>query len=48
MSLQSILVYLTLAVALGYLINRFVLPKKLRIGKKNSSADCGKDDCGCH
>ncbi len=47
MSLQNILVYLTLLAALAYLVNKFILPKKYRIGKKDTSSKCGKDDCGC-
>lgn len=48
MSLQSILVYLSLLLAFAYLVNRFVLPKRLRLGKKKPSPGCGQDDCGCH
>ncbi len=47
MSLQNILVYLTLFVALAYLVNKFLLPKKYRIGRKDTSSGCGNDDCGC-
>ena len=48
MSFQTVLVYLTLFLALGYLVNRFVLPPNLKIGKKNQKPGCGEDDCGCH
>jgi hypothetical protein len=48
MSIQYILVYLTLFFALGYLVKKFLLPKKLWPGKKSSSPGCGQDDCGCH
>ncbi len=48
MSFQLFLVYLTLAIALGYLVKKFLLPKRLWSGKKSSSAACGQDDCGCH
>ena len=44
---QEILVYLTLLIALGYLIRKFLLPKKFFAGKK-SNQGCGEDDCGCH
>ena len=44
---QEILVYLTLAVALAYLVWKFLLPKKFVMGKKSDKA-CGQDDCGCH
>ncbi|MBT8280023.1 MAG: hypothetical protein KJO16_00465 [Muriicola sp.] len=47
MSIQTILVYIVLFIALAYLVNKFLLPKKIRLGKKTSSA-CGQDDCGCH
>ncbi|NNJ88223.1 MAG: hypothetical protein HKP53_02365 [Eudoraea sp.] len=47
MSFQLLLVYLTLTIAIGYLVNKFLLPKKIRLGKK-SSPGCGQDDCGCH
>ena len=43
---QEILVYLTLLVALGYLVRKFLIPKKYLAGKKSDHA-CGEDDCGC-
>lgn len=43
---QTILVYLALAVALGYLIWKFIIPKGV-LGKKRSSKSCGEDHCGC-
>jgi len=46
--LQSLLVYLTLAIAIGYLAKKFFLPKRLFASKKNSSKNCGEGDCGCH
>ena len=45
--LQHILVYLTLAFALGYLVWKFFLPKSLISGKKKDSKACGQDSCGC-
>lgn len=48
MFLQSLLVYLTLAVAVGYLVKKFFLPKKLFASKKSTSKNCGEGDCGCH
>jgi len=39
--MQYVLVYITLAVAVGYLVKRFFFPEK-----KTKKA-CGKDDCGC-
>lgn len=48
MDIQTILVYATLALALGYLAKKFLIPKKIWSGKKSSINSCGKDDCGCH
>lgn len=44
---QSVLVYLTLALAIGYLVKKYFLPKRLFVDKKGSKA-CGQEDCGCH
>ncbi|MFT5242517.1 MAG: hypothetical protein ACJA1H_000993 [Glaciecola sp.] len=42
---QGLLVFLALALAVWFLLNKFgVLPKK----KTASSKACGEDDCGCH
>ena len=41
---QSILVYLALAVAIGYLVWKFLWPKRALASKK----DCGNDNCGCN
>ncbi|MGB5822006.1 MAG: hypothetical protein WBG90_21165 [Saonia sp.] len=46
--LQPILVYITLAIAVGYLAFKFILPKRLFASKKNSTKACGQEDCGCH
>ena len=46
--LQHILVYITVALAFGYLVKKFLLPKSLFAGKKRSSKTCGDGDCGCH
>ncbi|WP_333599101.1 FeoB-associated Cys-rich membrane protein [Flavobacterium sp.] len=40
-SLQEILVYVALGIAIGFLAQKF-------IGKKKSKKGCDKDDCGCH
>lgn len=48
MSLQFILVYLTLIIAVGYLLKRFILPKKLFKTRKSKTTGCGQEDCGCH
>jgi hypothetical protein len=41
-TVQHILVYLTLALAIYFLAKKYILPKK-----KDNKA-CGKDGCGCH
>lgn len=46
--LQLILVYITLAIAIGYLVKKFFLPKTLFATKKAPTKACGQDDCGCH
>ncbi|ASO05077.1 hypothetical protein [Arenibacter algicola] len=46
--LQNILVYITVALALAYLVKKFLLPKSLFAGKKRNSKACGDGDCGCH
>jgi hypothetical protein len=48
MSLQMIFVYITVALAIGYLAKKFVLPKSLFTTKRSPSHGCGQDDCGCH
>nr|WP_299382574.1 hypothetical protein [Allomuricauda sp.] len=44
---QHILAYLTLGLAVGYLLWKFVLPKSLVSRKKGSGKTCGQDGCGC-
>lgn len=39
---QNILVYIALALALGFLLKKFFFKKK------KAQKACGKDDCGCH
>jgi hypothetical protein len=46
--LQIILVYITLALAIVYLLKKFILPKRLFGIKKTSKEGCGQEDCGCH
>jgi hypothetical protein len=41
--IQEILVYITLAVAIGFLVKKFFWKKK----PKKSNKSCG-EDCGCH
>lgn len=48
MVLQHILVYLILAIAVGYLVKKFLLPSSLFASKKGSGKSCGSDNCGCH
>ncbi|WP_171036980.1 hypothetical protein [Maribacter algarum] len=47
-NLQLILVYITLAIAVAYIVKKFFLPKALFVSKKSNSKACGQDDCGCH
>ncbi len=47
-TVQDILVYITVAIAVGYLVKKFLLPRSLFARKKNSSKGCGEGDCGCH
>ena len=44
---QSVLVYVTVAVALGYLVRRFVWPASGTSKKNGAGGDCGSPDCGC-
>jgi len=45
---QQIGVYIAVALALGYLLKKFVLPKSLFSNSKKNTKACGQDDCGCH
>ncbi|MCA0958451.1 hypothetical protein LCL86_05330 [Muricauda ruestringensis] len=45
--IQQILAYGTLALAAGYLIWKFFLPKSLFSKRKSNSNSCGSDNCGC-
>lgn len=46
--LQQILVYITLAIAVGYIATKFFIPKSVWSSKKSNSKGCGDNDCGCH
>jgi hypothetical protein len=46
--LQHILVYITLALAIGFIAFKFFIPKSVWGLKKRISKACGQDDCGCH
>jgi hypothetical protein len=41
MNIQQILVYITVIVAIAFLVRKF-------IWKPKSKKNCGDDDCGCH
>ena len=48
---QDILVYITLGIAVAFLVKKYVLPKPVVnkfTGAKKSSKSCGDNDCGCH
>ena len=50
-NIQDILVFITVGIAVAYLIKKYVLPKPIAtkfFGKKKSSKNCGHNDCGCH
>ncbi len=46
--LQTILVFITLTIAVGYIVKKFLLPKTLFVSKKEKTKTCGDGDCGCH
>ena len=46
--IQPFLAYTTLAVAIGYIVFKFFIPKSLLSTKKNTDKPCGENDCGCH
>ena len=45
---QQIVVYIIVILAIGYMVNKFLLPKSLFSSKKGNKKACGQDDCGCH
>lgn len=45
---QQILAYITLAIALGYLVWKFILPKTLFSRTKQHTKECGQDNCECN
>lgn len=46
--IQEILVYITLALALGFLVKKFFLPKPAKNNKKGFAKSCGQSgNCGC-
>ncbi len=46
--LQNILLYVSLAIAVGYVIRKYLVPKKLFTSKTKKQKGCGSSDCGCH
>lgn len=44
---QPILAYLTLAMAIGYLVFKFFVPKSILNKNKKNQKVCGEHDCGC-
>lgn len=44
---QTFLVYLVVAVALGYLLRKFVWPLFAKPDGKHGGKGCGNSDCGC-
>jgi uncharacterized membrane protein YwzB len=46
--IQHILVYITLAISVGYIVTKFFIPKSIWSSKKENSKACGQDGCGCH
>lgn len=47
-SWQHILVYLTLALAVGYLLRKFVFTDSGESKKESLGGGCGDSDCACH
>ena len=47
--IQQLLVYITLALSVGYIAYKYLVPKSIWGSKKQSdSKACGQNDCGCH
>lgn len=47
-TIQQILVYLSLVLAVGWLVGKYVLPKSLISRKTKASKTCGQEHCNCH
>lgn len=45
---QNILVYITLILAVAYIVKKFFLPSTVFASKKGGSKGCGDGNCGCH
>lgn len=47
--IQEILVFITFALAVGYMVTKFVWKPKFVFNKKNTGKACGESGCGsCH
>lgn len=44
---QLILVYITLALAVGFLLRKYLWSASGTSRKKSAGGDCGSGDCGC-
>ncbi len=49
-TVQQILVYIIVALAVCFLLNKFLIPKqyKINFSKSKKKSACGDNDCGCH
>jgi uncharacterized membrane protein YwzB len=45
--LQEILVFIIFAIAVGYMITKFIWKPALLKARKKSDKNCGVSDCGC-
>lgn len=45
---QNVLVYIIVAIAIGYLVKKYFLPKTFFSSKKGVDKSCGNNDCGCN
>lgn len=45
---QEILVFITFAIALGYMITKFIWKPAFLKPKKQTTKACGVSGCGCH
>ncbi|WP_179955066.1 hypothetical protein [Maribacter luteus] len=45
---QQIVVYIIVALAIVYMVGKFLWPKSLFSSKKSPKKVCGEDGCGCH
>jgi len=46
--IQSILMYITLTIAVAYVVKLYFLPKKMFASKKPQQKSCGSSNCGCN